>query len=272
MKIVVLFFMLMIGLTACQWGKPPKKEQHAVFNDTLVYTYKTIRERAADCGSKPDSACTVVKMNYPEFIGNTILNDTIEKKAAEIFSVSEKRDINFNNLAKHFLDAYAEDVAPVNKTGIIYRLSLNIRVIQQDSGFVSLQIDGNTFQGGAHGAAYTGFINWNTKANKEVVLKDILNDGYEAQLTKIAEGIFRKEEKLDDTSTYIRDYFFKGNKFALNNNYSITPIGLRYMYNQYEIKPYAAGQTELFIPYNNIKTLLRPQSVVTQFIHKNAGI
>jgi hypothetical protein len=49
-------------------------------------------------------------------------------------------------------------------------------------------------------------------------------------------------------------------------NFSVTPIGIKFLYNQYEIKPYAAGITELFIPYAQIKSLLRPNSVVTQFI------
>jgi hypothetical protein len=46
------------------------------------------------------------------------------------------------------------------------------------------------------------------------------------ELTKIAEQIFRKNEKLTDTSSLARDYFFKDNKFALNENYSITPAGI----------------------------------------------
>jgi hypothetical protein len=99
-----------------------------------------------------------------------------------------------------------------------------------------------------------------------------LVDGYHSELTKIAEQIFRKNEKLTDTSSLARDYFFKDNKFALNENYSITPAGFKFVYNQYEIKPYAAGKTELLLPYSQIKKLMRPQSVAAQYIHKNAGI
>ena len=58
----------------------------------------------------------------------------------------------------------------------------------------------------------------------------------------------------------------KDNQFALNNNFLITPLGLRFLYNQYEIKPYSAGQTVLFIPYAKIKSLLLPHTVVSQYI------
>jgi len=64
----------------------------------------------------------------------------------------------------------------------------------------------------------------------------------------------------------IKNHFFKGDKFALNDNYLITPLGIRFLYNPYEIKPYAAGTTDLFIPYDKIKSLLRPNTVITQYI------
>jgi hypothetical protein len=147
-----------------------------------------------------------------------------------------------------------------------------VKVIRQDSALLALEYGGYSYQGGAHGGSFTGFVNWDVKTDKQVTLDDILVSGYQAQLTKIAEKIFRKDEKLTDTSSLANDYFFKDNKFALNENYSITPAGIRFVYNQYEIKPYAAGQTELVLPYSQIKTLMRPQSAASQYIHKNAGI
>jgi hypothetical protein len=273
MKIAVVLCLMVLGLSSCEWGSMPKKEDHPIFKDTLTYTYKTIHERAADCGNKPDSACTVVKMKYPEFKGQPLLNDTIKSKLLNLF-ILEKPDTSLKDLSQNFLNAYADFKKSGRgaRTEMFFELDIHAKVIRQDSALVSLEYGGYTFLGGAHGASFTGFVNWNPKANKEILLKDILVDGYNSQLTKVAEGIFRKNEKLTDTASLEPDYFFKDGKFALNENYAITPLGLRFMYNQYEIKPYAAGQTELFIPYTRIKTILRPNSVVTQFINKNAGI
>jgi hypothetical protein len=136
----------------------------------------------------------------------------------------------------------------------------------QDSSLVTLEVGGYTYQGGAHGATAIVFINWDSKANKSISLNTIFNAGYQSKLTGIAETIFRKDEKLSNTSSFADDYFFKDDKFALNDNFTITPLGIRFLYNEYEIKPYAAGTTNLFIPYSQIKSLLRPNSVVTKFI------
>ena len=272
MRITALLCLMVLGLSSCEWGSAPKKDDHPIFKDTLVYSYKTIHERAADCGDKPDSACTVVKIKYPEFKGQTALNDTVESRLINLFMLSEKPDTSLKDLTQNFLIAYSNFKKSDTRTKMFFELDTYAKVILQDSALVSLECGGYMFQGGAHGASFTGFINWNPKANKEIQLKDILVDGYQTQLTRIAETIFRKDEKLADTASLAPNYFFKDNKFALNENYAITPIGLRFMYNQYEIKPYAAGKTELFIPYTRIKTLLRPNSVAAQFIIKNAGI
>jgi len=129
-----------------------------------------------------------------------------------------------------------------------------------------LEVGGYIFEGGAHGHTLSFFFNWNTKARKSIELADILKKGYQDSLNKVAESIFRKNEKITDSASLALDYFFKDNKFTLNNNFLITPVGIRFLYNQYEIKPYAAGQTNLLIPYAKIKSLLLPHTVVSQYI------
>jgi len=266
MKIATVLCVLMLGLSACEWGTPARKEHPDIFTDTVVYTVKTIHERAADCGNKPDSTCTVIKMKYPEFNGQPALNDTVKHKLLTVFMLSEKPDTSLTDLTKHFLTNYEAFKKTDPRTQMFYEWDTYVKPVQQDSALVALEYGGYSFLGGAHGASFTGFINWNPNTKKELTLADILTDGYQAPLSKIAEGIFRKSEKLIDTASLKPNYFFKNDTFALNDNYSITPLGIKFVYNQYEIKPYAAGQTELFIPYAQIRTLIQPKSVVAQYI------
>jgi hypothetical protein len=272
MKATSFLLLVVLGFSSCQWGAPKKPTPDAIFKDTLTYTYQAIHERAADCGSKPDSACTVVQIKYPLFKGQTVLNDTIKHKLLNIFMLGEKPDTSLNSMTTNFLESYTDFKKTDPKSAIYYTLDTYAKVIRQDSALLTLEYGGYTYQGGAHGGSFTGFINWDTKTNKNVTLDDIFVNGYKTELSKIAEKIFRKDEKLTDTSSLKNDYFFKDDKFALNENYSITPAGIRFIYNQYEIKPYAAGQTTLLLPYSQLKTLMRPQSAASQYIHKNAGI
>jgi hypothetical protein len=259
------FIGIALVFASCQWGVSPKAKDETV-KDTLKYTYKFIHQRADDCGNKPDSTCTVVSVKYPVFDSAKALNMLVNTNLANLFMTEKKADSTVEQMTKTFMRLYTDFRRSDPKSVMFYTLDSHANVLLQDSSITTLELGGYSYQGGAHGASFTGFINWNTKANKSVTLDDLFTPGYPDKLKTIAEGIFRKDEKLSDTSSLARDYFFKDNKFALNDNFSVTPIGLKFLYNQYEIKPYAAGQTELFIPYTQLKSLLRPNSVVAKFI------
>jgi hypothetical protein len=237
----VIFLGIACSLTACNWGVPGKMNP-AITEDTLKYTYKIIKQGT-------------VNIKYPEFSGQKVLNDTISHHLLMQFSITDKADSSLQQLADQFL-----------KAGTGFKLNASTEVIRQDSSILLIQLAGYKFIGGAHGYYLTNFINWDTKAGKKIALKDIFADGYNSALNTTAEKIFRKQEKLNDSASLKPGYLFEGGKFSLNNNFLITPIGIRFLYNQNEIKPYSAGQTDLLIPYSQIRSLLRPNTVVTQYI------
>jgi hypothetical protein len=262
----LLFVELMLGLSACKWGDgDTSRPKPDITTDTLTYTYKTIKERADDCGDKQDSACTVVKIDYPVFEGQDTLNSIVSDKLINLFGADEP-GIEFKEYVEHFLSSYTAFKKRDKRSKLFFTMNSHAKVLRQDSNLTTLEISGYTFRGGAHGSSITTFVNWNTKTQKRVKLNELFTANYKEKLTAIADTIFRKEEKLTDTASLTDDYFFKDNKFALNNNFSITPLGLKFLYNQYEIKPYAAGQTTLFIPYAKIKSILKPNTVITQYL------
>ena len=263
-KAVFVSLILATALVACkQHGQPTAKNKPKA--DTLVYTYKTIKERAADCGTKPDSACSEAEITYAVFPGHQTLNDSIVSRLLQAYR-SDKPDKTLEMQAKSFIQGYMTDtLRQTDSNKMIYTLETSARVVRQDSSLVTIQIDSYAFTGGAHGGTFTGYLNWNTSEDKKVTLSDIFTPGYQETFRKIAEKIFRSQEKLSDTSS-LQSYFFKDAKFALNDNFLVTPVGIRFLYNEYEIKSYAEGQTELLIPYNKIKSLLRPQGVVSQYL------
>ncbi|MDB5022824.1 MAG: hypothetical protein JWP78_579 [Mucilaginibacter sp.] len=250
----VIFTMIACSLAACHWGVPGKIKP-AITEDTLKYTYKIIKKSAADCDNKPDSACIVAKIKYPVFTGQKILNDTISHHLLMQFGIADKAD-NLEQLAEQFL-----------KAGKDFSLNSSTEVIRQDSSILVMQFSGYRLIGGARGYPLIDFINWNTKAEKKIELKDIFAEGNTAGLNIIAEKIFRKQEKLSDSASLKPAYLFEGGRFTLNNNFLITPIGIRFLYNQYEIKSYPAAQTDILIPYSQIRSLLRPNTVVTQYLN-----
>lgn len=254
----------LFGFASCQWGVPHNNTKPAITKDTLVYTYQTIKERAPDCGNKPDSSCSLAKITYPVFTGQSTLNDTVIGRLLATYSNSDKPAKTLQEHAKNFIAGYIADTVHRNNPGMIYALESTAAVVRQDSSLITIQIDRYVDAGGAHGSTYTGFVNWNTKAGKKISLDDLFAPAYKTKLTTVAEKIFRKDEKLSGTSS-LRNYFFKDEKFTLNDNFLITPVGIQFLYNEYEIKAYSEGQTTLLIPYIQIKSLLRPNTVLKQY-------
>lgn len=252
------------NLTACINGKPSNQKPD-VWQDTLTYQFKTVNAKADDCVGKPDSTCTTVKFNYPAFDNQPLLNDTVVNGLATLLD-RQKGIAGLQRLAWQFLQDYKDFKKQNPTSAAFFELDSKVNIVRQDSSLIGLEYNGYQFTGGAHGGTIIRYLNWDVTAKKKILMSDIFKPGYEAELNKIAEKIFRKQENLTETASLADNYFFKDAKFSLNQNFLITPIGIKFLYNQYEIKPYAAGQTTLEIPYEQIKTLLQPGTVTARYI------
>lgn len=262
----LLLACFILTLNACQWGLPHNTPP-AITTDTLAFVYQNIKQRANDCGTKPDSACSVAAIRYPVFKNAALLNDAITTRLLHMYtSMDSVSDANagLQKYAADFIHQY-EKGKPTADPVANYTMNSQALVLRQDSGLVTLYLKNEMYAGGAHGGDLYTFINWNTRTSRLLKLDDLFIKGYHDQLTRIADTIFRKNEKLNMNEP-LTDYFFKDYIFALNDNYLITPTGIVFLYNEYEIKSYAEGTTKLAIPYSKIKSLLLPHTVISQYI------
>ncbi|HEY9003757.1 MAG TPA: RsiV family protein [Mucilaginibacter sp.] len=202
------------------------EDKPAITTDTLQFVYKNTKQKEAG---------STIDISYPIFKNQPVLNDSL------------------NNYLKGQKAASNRDLHAV--------------VLRQDSSLTIIEINEASVESEKSGKnTTTHFINWNTKKSRSIKLSDILIDQYSDQLNKIAETIFRGNEKLNATAS-LSGYSFKSGQFALNNNFLITPIGLKFLFNSGEAKPESYGQVVLFIPYSQILNLLRPNTVIDQY-HK----
>jgi hypothetical protein len=89
-------------------------------------------------------------------------------------------------------------------------------------------------------------------------LDNFFKPGYNDVLTNLGNKIFRQARQLADTASLSDNYFeFPEDKFQLNKNYGFKKEGIVFFYNSYEIAPYAAGPTEVVIPYEELKEWVR---------------
>jgi hypothetical protein len=243
-------------------AKKEVNQTPALKSDTVAYDDISLDTRNDKCED-----CNYVTINYPDIRKATHLKAKIDSIVWGDLDIAV--DVNyttFSDFRKTF-DSYKKNFPAKIDTsmdsGAIYA-NHSIAIERQAPGLIVLNIE-DEMSGGIHPQSQVIFSNWNTATDKAITLNDIFVKDYEDKLTAIAEKIFRKDAGLSAKAP-LKDYTFENDEFALNDNFRITNEGISFYYNTYEIRPYMFGTTDLLIPYSQIKHLLRPNTVVTQYI------
>lgn len=267
--------LLFLPLLALLWhcGNSPQKNLEST-TDTLNYTLKTFEKHSQTCVNK-DSLCATVMFKYPEF-ESINFNQVIKNEILNIYyddnDSTKSRPNNFEALAKPFVEnydqklkegkSYVNKANAINKGGFLampWNMEAETKVERQTDKYVMLHTNTNWFMGGNHPISMEYYYVYDRKDFKRVTLEDLFKKGYESKFLNIAEGIFRKQEGLKpaDKLSQENGYFFNNQHFILNDNFTLTEKGLKFLFNVYEIKPYVAGITALEIPYEQLKEILK---------------
>lgn len=238
--------------------------------DTVTYTLKTITKDDPECDTSREKNCRIVNIKYHVFDNHPVLNDSIRTMLLAIYPF-ERTDPSvkpsLEKQTEEFMNKYKEFKKEPYSQGRKYELISSTKVLEELGNLLTLQLDAYTYSGGAHGASFRRFINYDIKNKKVIFLNDILKNNYRDSLVNVAEVIFKKNEGLKPGQALSPDsYFFENKQFSLANSYVFTPAGIMFLYNEYEIKPYAAGRTELLVPYSEIKAMLKPGTIIEQFV------
>lgn len=271
MKKPLLFIPFTILFLSC--GKSIHNDLETT-TDTLSYIIKAFEKHSKICANQ-DSLCATVKFEYPEF-ESVPLNEIIKKEIINVYhddtDNSATRPHNFEELAKPFVDEYDEKiregkafVSKANKKNegsflaTTWNMEAYTNVQRQTNKYLMLHTNTNWFMGGNHPISMEYYYIYDHKDFKRIKLEDLFKPNFDKKLSVIAEAIFRKQEKLKPADKLIDEngYFFKKGHFILNDNFTLTQTGIKFLYNVYEIKPYVAGITELEIPYSDLKDILK---------------
>jgi hypothetical protein len=266
MKNLIFLFALVVLFAACNDNNQDKKVAHVFTaeNDTLTYRYDSIRVVSnnlvkSNLGTPIDTSNAVVK--YPIF-ENEELNNHIKKRVFDFFA-DEEHPTAYEDIASSFVRGYNDFYLHNPGTVQWWFLRIDISVIRQLHNYIALKHVHSDYAGGAHGNAMISYINYNPKTNEPIALDSLIIPQKKAELLKLAESIFRKNEKISDEVALDKDYFFTNGRFSLPDNFYVSKNGLVFLYNTYEIKPYAQGTTELIVPLDQLKTIAKPNTILT---------
>lgn len=257
------FFLLIMTAAffgSCSNSNPTQLSQDSISTDTAAYSLEFITENDEDCDSTLSKDCRIVDISYPVFENQPALTDSINRRIQAIYT-TETSYGSVKEMVQGFMADYRKFKTDPNFNNRVYTLTSKTKVLANKQT-LGLLIESYIYTGGAHGGSFLSYINWDNQARKQISIYEVLKPGSEDSLRVIAEKIFRRNEGISSTDP-LKQYFFEDNKFVLNNNYLFSPEGIKFLYNEYEIKPYSSGRTELLIPYEAIRHLLKPESAIS---------
>lgn len=163
-----------------------------------------------------------------------------------------------NDYRRNFAPLYREDRGDAEKRAW-YEYHYNIKG-EAKSGREGVTVYTATidyYEGGAHGINQLITMNFEAKTGRQLTLDDIFVPGYEQHLKEVLLDALKAKTGCK-TMRALRDkgYLYSMEMFP-SENFILGNETITFVYNPYEIAPYAVGSTELIIPFGDVKDLLK---------------
>ena len=229
-------------------------------------------------------ACNlIVNFAYVSHATDTVMQDSLNTYFAsacfgtDYASLSPKKAVK--QYAQQYIDSYRQDLEPIylkdeknedndERIGAWYSYykGMESHVVSYQKHLLVYRIDYNEYTGGAHGIYMSTFINMDLRTLTPVRLEDLFVENYQEALTDLllnqlmADNDVTSRQELDDLG-----YGTTGDLFPTENFY-LTPEGITFYYNVYEIAPYVMGAIQISLPYQMMEHLLKMDSPILEEI------
>lgn len=251
--------LLMTGCNLGQAGNGSEVLSASGISAEMVNFSRSGGQECANAKPDEDSKCATVHITYPK-ITDTLapetaarLNQFIQEQLLEYSDEDGKPPANFEELAKQFIADYQQDPSPIGH----WELERTMEAVYAHDGLVTLRLSENGYTGGAHPFNGERYFVLDTHSGKQLTLADLLAPGYASTLNAAAEHAFRAARKLPpNASLEAEGFLFENDTFKVNTNFGVLADGLGFIFNDYEVAPYAMGSTGFTVPYADIRALV----------------
>lgn len=145
---------------------------------------------------------------------------------------------------------------PHGATMFNQELIINASPLSTGHGIWSYGIDIYEYTGGAHGNNYLIIRNYDLSTEGLVTEEDLFRPDYFEPLHKLLVAALINQTEEASTERELKKLGYSIEDIVPNDNFSVSEEGITYVYNPYEIAPYAMGRTHIFLPWDTIQNLL----------------
>lgn len=150
--------------------------------------------------------------------------------------------------------------------GMSWDFDITSSVAMNQNNLLSTQISSMTYTGGAHPSHNNTLQTFDISNGNRITLSDILVPTYQPRLTQIIENNIRKQYEIPPSKA-LKEHGFIEETINPSDNFMLTPTGITFHYNPYEIAPYVMGHIVVEIPFADIAELIKPNSPASTLLH-----
>lgn len=193
--------------------------------------------------------------SYDSLSPQDALNEYLKNYTADYLSLADQYHLDKENLESDQMPSWYW----------YHHYKMN-EILFNDNNIVSYSVEHYNYTGGAHGSLNALYYTIDLKNLTTITEEDIFKPNYHQFLTsKIVEKLMEKYG-VSEADELMGEGFFDINEIAPNTNFWMNDEGVHYVYNQYEIAPYSMGPIEVIIPFEEITSIIIPESTADNYI------
>ena len=225
--------------------------------------------------AQEDSLTVSIHIEYPTAIGKTDALNNIQRdlkhrlfgeayidmepqQALDAYVAMLKTEYKINNLP--LKEGWEKDNRDFEYAPICCEEQvLTGSVMGEVKGILSYCVERYVYTGGAHGSNFRQFVNYNLQTGEQIDEEQLFAENYQEQLTQL---LLQYMVEQNDEIALIQDLQEAGynvDDIHPNDNFYLAEEGITYVFNPYDIAPYALGETEILIPWSALQNILKPE-------------
>ena len=219
-------------------------ENDEIFNQSEIIKHPKSKEDYQPEETKIEYSISTIKTNIDW------LNDLLWKKLTEN---EETKNISREQFVARYQTAFEEDRKEVKETpsfGISHSMWTDF--IAQKEKLATFTISFYDYEGGAHGIEGNRYFTIDLTTRHILTLNDLFN---EKDLPKVKKLLW--EQYNNSNKEY--EPVIGADSFNLSNNIYLDSRGVHFIYDVYEIAPYAAGEQDLLLYFEQLEELFKPE-------------
>ena len=140
---------------------------------------------------------------------------------------------------------------------------ITMSVVFNSNYLVTLEYLRYAYSGGSHGMTNTSYDVVNLRDGSLISYRDVFSDNAEDSLSALLTNQIKNEYNISGDLSLKKAGFFK-DTIVPNRNIYVNGNGVGFVYNSYEIAPFSQGTISVFLPFNQIKGLIKKGTPVYQ--------